>query len=135
MITEQNLTYSRAAASRILGLKYRQVKEVREFNNSVWIYLPGKRPFFMSKQVFQKEFTKGREQRANGLEVELAEDGAFTVRNPIKETYYEVLDTPEGLQCGCHDWRNQKKYRSGWPECKHAIAVQSFVEQRPLMIA
>lgn len=123
MVTAENLVYSRAAASRILGLAYREVAEVRPFADAVWVYLPGYRPRFMSKKLFEQHFVERRKQEALKLSVEQVADGKYVVSNPEKGSTYSVWRLPEGLECECHDWKNQAIFTSETPRCKHIYAV------------
>lgn len=137
MINAENLVYSKAAASRILGLFYRQVKEVRVYKNSIWVYLPGKRPFFMSKSLFHKHFKEHRIAQARALTVtpNLFHEGLFTVRNESKNSRYEVSAKRSVFWCECEDYRNQEMFLDDIPRCKHVYAVMQHLGSADLETA
>ncbi|NET31367.1 MAG: hypothetical protein F6K19_05115 [Cyanothece sp. SIO1E1] len=125
MVTAENLVYSRAAASRILGLLYRRVNHLKVFNNAVWVWVPGKRPTFLSKKLFEQHFHEWRMQQAQSLTVMENGPGTWTVYNPKRGTCYRVSLEAQEYTCECEDFKSQAVYLEQQPLCKHCWAVVS----------
>lgn len=124
MVTASNIIYSKSAAARILGIFYPQHIVVKEFKASVWVWVRGYKPQFMSKTVFRDHFVQRRQEASKALKVseQLFRPRCYTVTNPTKCTSYEVKAFNHGVKCECDDYHNQIEFL-GKGVCKHGYAV------------
>ena len=63
MVSKNNLIYSIASASRILGVARESIKGFKRFWKVCWIWIEGKRPCFISKRLFTQHFAEHRQQQ------------------------------------------------------------------------
>lgn len=116
------LLFSKAAAARILGCAAKLVNEIREFAYTVWVWVKGKRPRFVSKSAFLDEFERYRRDAGRLLHV-------LSTRSSYFGTVYQVTGSGAGemvyavefngarLACCCEDWHQHEGL------CKHGWAV------------
>jgi hypothetical protein len=123
MITAFNLVYSASAVRRMLGSKFPVVR-IEKWWKVCLVIFQGCRPRFMSKAAFLKHFVEWRKAQARALQVtkNLFISGAYTVRNPEKNSSYKVQAFGGGLICECEDYSNQSKF-FGKACCKHGYAL------------
>ena len=123
MVTAQNLLYSVAAARRILGIYYPEIKVVIQvWAKVILVISDGRRPRFISKRVFRQHFVDRRKQEARALEVHQVNRHTFTVVNEAKGSHYEVSAIAGRVFCSCKDYKNQLNF-FGKAACKHSYAV------------
>jgi hypothetical protein len=128
MVTRSNLLYSAAALRRMWGLVYRRLVEikVRPWWRVVWVWVPGRRPCFVSQTAFKQHFVAWRRQAAKALRAVqwFNTPGRFTVHNDAKGSAYVVEVSDTEVRCTCEDYKNQV---AAWGKgcCKHGYAVLS----------
>lgn len=123
MVTAQNLLYSVAAARRILGIYYPEIKVVIQvWAKVILVISDGRRPRFISKKVFKQHFVDRRRQEAKALKVMSEGYHVFTVTNPKKGSQYRVTSKNDAIYCECEDYKNQLSFW-GKAVCKHSYAV------------
>lgn len=132
MVTATNILYSVAAARRILGISYPEVKvTIQVWAKVILVISDGRRPRFISKKVFQQHFVDWRKQQAKALVVQRHEllTRSFKVVNPKKDSIYEVVACRDALHCQCEDYKNQIGFW-GKAMCKHSFATLDFIGYR-----
>ena len=129
MVTAQNLLYSVAAARRILGIYYPEIKvTIQVWAKVILVISDGRRPRFISKKVFQQHFVDWRKQQAQSLVVE--QDTLlrrkFRAINFKKGSTYTVGAYSDVICCECEDYKNQMRF---WDKamCKHSFAVLNYM--------
>jgi len=124
MVSRDNLVYSIASASRILGVKRESIKGFKRFWKVCWIWIKGQRPFFISKLVFNRHFAEHRQRQGAELTAKSWPEAPqwYTVENQAKGTSYPVTLEDDGPECACHDYQNQVVIL-GKGICKHGYAV------------
>lgn len=112
---------SKAAVSRILMVAKSKVKRVVEFFNSVWVWVKGHRPTFVSKRAFLRDFQISRIDKSQNLQLIGMQSSRlqtqWTVYNPDNEHYNRVTQNHQTgtWSCGCDD---KSAHSNGIP-CKH----------------
>jgi len=123
-ITASNILFSAAAVRRLLGLAQSAKIQIQVWAKVVWVWVKGKRPTFISKNLFKSHFVEWRKRQARDLTVTKRLDAAnhYTVRNEQKGNTYIVEARADGLFCTCDDFNNQLEF---WGRgcCKHGYAV------------
>ncbi len=123
MVTAQNLLYSVAAARRILGIYYPEIKvTIQVWAKVILVISDGRRPRFISKKVFRQHFVDRRRQEAKALQVWATAPHTFKVTNPKKGSEYNVVSKNDAIYCECEDYKNQLSFW-GKAACKHSYAV------------
>lgn len=123
MVTATNILYSVAAARRILGIYYPEIKvAIQVWAKVILVISDGRRPRFISKKVFKQHFVDRRKQEAKALEVTPNGYHAFTVTNPRIGSEYKVQSENDAIYCSCEDYKNQLSFW-GKAACKHSYAV------------
>ncbi len=133
MITAQNLIYSKAAASRILGINKTEIKEIENWPKVILVKIHNQKSKFISKPDFRQHFADWRKSRSLSLEPtpHVYNKQLFTVYNPYKDTRYQVRVHPQELICECDDWNNQKEIL-GRACCKHCYSVLNYLNYSSL---
>ena len=115
----RNLVYSKAAAARILGVSVGRIVEIRVYDRAVWTLIKGRRPQFMSKRKFEKEFIDFRREAGKLLNVLGMSRSRFgtvwTVEG--RGDCYQVELNGDRLNCNCEDFHQHEEV------CKHGWAV------------
>lgn len=119
----KEIVYTASAARRILG-EFLAPIQVVKFWRSVWVWVKGHRPRFMSKAAFKNEFVRFRSFAAKSISVtkNLFDSNKFSVRSESRDRLYELEATDSGLTCSCRDHRDQIA-AFGRGACKHGYAV------------
>lgn len=116
------MIYTVSNARRILGSLWKNIK-IQTWWKVVWVVAEGKRPTLVSKKRFLQAFVDFRKQQSRQLEVtrNLVVADRYTVRNPVKESTYQV-QLGEAIACGCEDFAQQiEAFGKGC--CKHLYAT------------
>lgn len=123
-VTVSNILFSAAAVRRLLGLSQSAKVQIQVWANVIWVWVKGKRPTFLSKQVFKAHFVEWRKLQARDLTVTKRLDvpNHYTVRNEAKNSVYILEARADGLFCTCDDFNNQLEF-FGRGCCKHGYAV------------
>lgn len=132
MVTATNILYSVAAARRILGIYYPEIKvSIQVWAKVVLVISDGRRPRFISKKVFHQHFVDWRKEQAKALVVQRHEllTRSFNVVNPKKDSTYRVVACKDALHCECEDYKNQIGFW-GKAMCKHSFATLDFIGYR-----
>lgn len=128
MISKHNFVYSRSSAARILGVESRDIVKFEVWWKVCFVQVRGCRPTFVSKKVFRQHFVDWRIERSRSLEVIQFHREHFRVANYKKGTAYSVYLFEDGLDCTCHDYKNQiLNFGGGRSCCKHIYAVLSYM--------
>jgi len=111
-VTASNILFSAAAVRRLLGLSQSAKVQIQVWAKVVWVWVQGKRPTFMSKQVFKAHFVEWRKRQARDLTVTKRLDlpNHYTVRNEQKGSTYILEARSDGLFCTCDDFNNQLEF-------------------------
>ena len=122
MVSKSNFVFSKAAASRILGVAKNLISGFKVFFRVCWVWVQGARPRFISKKLFTQHFAEYRQQQGR----ELAVAGWPQMPNwyevgGVSNNYPVVLE-PTGPECACEDYKNQIAIL-GRGVCKHGYAV------------
>jgi hypothetical protein len=119
----KELVYTVSAARRILG-EFLAPIQVVKFWRSVWVWVKGRRPRFMSKAAFKNEFVRFRSFAAKTISVtkNLFDSSKFSVRSQSRDRLYELEATNNSITCTCRDFRDQID-AFGRGVCKHGYAV------------
>jgi hypothetical protein len=70
-MVRNSTVFNKSAVARILSVATRTVQEVRIFAFSVWVWIKGQRPRFMSKSAFEREFVRFRREAGKLLQVRI----------------------------------------------------------------
>lgn len=142
MISTENYIYSKAALSRILEINPELIIRFEVWDKIIFCIIRGKRPTFISKKVFKKEFVEFRERNSRSVAItpHAVSEQWFLVQSkssPDKH-HLEIYNTYDGLiksRCSCEDYKNLKENRFYLdkelgkiePKCKHQIALEAFL--------
>lgn len=113
--------FNRKAAERILGC---EVLKIEVWSIAILVFPKGKRPKFVSKKLFKRDFVEVRKTRAQTVELSKLPRGwaAKSSRDPNQHHY--ITDQGDRLECSCKDWRLQRdEFKISQPCCKHQYAV------------
>lgn len=118
-MVRQSLVINKSAAARILSVATRIVQEVREFAFTVWVWVKGQRPRFMSKSAFQREFIRFRREAGKLLQVLSSHRSAFGTCFKVEGStdFYWVEAQTDRVVCTCEDFNTHRQ------PCKHQYAV------------
>jgi hypothetical protein len=118
-MVRNSTVFNKSAVARILSVATRTVQEVRIFAFSVWVWIKGQRPRFMSKSAFEREFVRFRREAGKLLQVLGSHQSAFgtefQVEGSTSNYWVEVQETR--TVCTCEDFHNHGQ------TCKHQYAV------------
>ena len=128
MISKDNFVYSRSSAARILGVESRMVVRFEVWWKICFVQVKGCRPTFISKKTFKQHFVDWRIEQSRSLEVSQFHHEHFRVENPKKGTAYSVYLFEDGLDCTCHDYKNQILiFGDNRACCKHIYGVLGYL--------
>ncbi len=141
MISQDNYIYSKSALARVLNINPKFIKRVEAWASVVFVVIKGKRPTFISKKVFKKEFIDFRKRNSELIKITphaVSQTLFLGQSKDSKEHKLEIFTTYDNLiksRCDCEDYKNLKDHRFylnrelGKVElkCKHQLALETFV--------
>lgn len=122
MVSKSNLVFSKAAASRILGVPKTLIAGFKRFFRVCWVWVCGSRPRFISKKLFLQHFAEHRQQQGRELPVQQWPNMPNWYEVGGQNNNYPVVIESTGPECACEDYKNQIAIL-GKGVCKHGYAV------------
>ena len=148
MISQDNYIYSKSALARVLNINPKLIVRLEAWASVVFVVIKGKRPTFISKKVFKKEFIDFRKRNSELIKItpHAVSQTLFLGQSKPKKSKdeqpklhkLEIFTTYDNLiksRCDCEDYKNLKERRFYLNrelgkidlKCKHQLALESFL--------
>ncbi|WP_287127521.1 hypothetical protein [Candidatus Cyanaurora vandensis] len=123
--------FTKTATARILGVAVALVKKLQVLAKTIWVYVQGKRPTFISKTRYKVDYLESRLDRSADIKITPVGGFSYTAHNLSNGKEYRLWCAPgRGLQCECKDYERQVQGGKVNPTCKHKLAVNQFLSDR-----
>jgi len=141
MISQDNYIYSKSALARVLNINPKLIVRLEAWASVVFVVIKGKRPTFISKKVFKKEFIDFRKRNSELIKITphaVSQTWFLGQSKDSTQHKLEIFTTYDNLiksRCDCEDYKNLKDHRFylnrelGKVElkCKHQLALETFL--------
>lgn len=142
MISQDNYIYSKSALARVLEINPKSIVRFEVWASVVFVIIKGKRPTFISKNLFKKEFVEFRNRNSQLVTITphaVSETWFLGKSKDSKDQHkLEIFTTYDNLvksRCDCEDYKNLKDHRFYLNKelgkidlkCKHQLALETFL--------
>ncbi len=142
MIDTNNFIYSKSALARALKINPKSIVRFEIWDKVIFVIVKGKRPTFISKNLFKKEFIEFRQGGSKTVNIIphavsdklfLAQSKGGGERHQVE--IYQTYDNLIKSRCVCGDYKKQlenrfylkKELGTSDRSCKHQIALETFL--------